>query len=112
MLNGLFKKIFGTQSERDIRALLPLVKAVNEKEAWAREIPDSEFAGKTAEFRRRYEDGESLDAFLPEAFALAREAARRKLGERPYDVQIMGGIVLHQGKIVEMKTGEGKTLMS
>ncbi|MDR1469192.1 MAG: preprotein translocase subunit SecA [Spirochaetaceae bacterium] len=112
MLDKVFKALFGTQSERDVRALLPVVKAVNDKEEWARSLADSAFAAESERFRERYKQGESLDAFLPEAFALAREAARRKLGERAYDVQVMGSIALHQGKIVEMKTGEGKTLMS
>ncbi|MDR1232119.1 MAG: preprotein translocase subunit SecA, partial [Spirochaetaceae bacterium] len=112
MFEKIFKAIFGTQSERDVRLLLPIVKAVNDKESWAQGLADEAFVGETERFRERYKQGESLDAFLPEAFALAREAARRKLGERAYDVQVMGSVVLHQGKIVEMKTGEGKTLMS
>ncbi|MDR0639413.1 MAG: preprotein translocase subunit SecA [Spirochaetaceae bacterium] len=112
MLEKVFKALFGTQSERDVRALLPMVQAVNDKEDWARGLDDSAFAAESERFRERFKQGESLDAFLPEAFALAREAARRKLGERAYDVQVMGSVALHQGKIVEMKTGEGKTLMS
>ncbi|MDR1655139.1 MAG: preprotein translocase subunit SecA, partial [Treponema sp.] len=85
---------------------------VNEKEAWAAALSAEEFPLMTARFRERYAGGESLDSLLPEAFALCREAARRTLGERPYDVQVLGSIVLHQGKIAELKTGEGKTLMS
>jgi len=112
MLEKLFTAIFGSQHERDLKALTPILKAVNEKEAWAASLPADEYPRMTSLFRERYINGESLDSILPEAFALAREAARRCLGERPYDVQILGGIVLHQGKIVEMKTGEGKTLMS
>ena len=92
--------------------MLPALHGINEKEAWAAALPEAEFSKTTEAFRRRYADGESLDAMLCEAFALAREASRRVLGERPYDVQMLGSIVLHQGKIVEMKTGEGKTLMS
>ncbi|MDR1094843.1 MAG: preprotein translocase subunit SecA, partial [Spirochaetaceae bacterium] len=95
MLDNIFRAIFGTQSERDVRTLLPVVKAVNDKEGWAQGLADGEFAGMTERFRERYKQGESLDAFLPEAFALAREAARRKLGERAYDVQVMGSVVLH-----------------
>lgn len=112
MLDNLVKALFGSQHERDLKALLPILHAVNEKEAWAASLPPEEFPKMTERFRERYRNGESLDSMLPEAFALAREAARRNLGERPYDVQVLGSIVLHQGKIVEMKTGEGKTLMS
>ncbi|MEJ5187812.1 MAG: preprotein translocase subunit SecA [Breznakiellaceae bacterium] len=112
MLEKLFTALFGSQHERDLKALLPILHAVNEKEAWAASLPAEEFKRMTARFKERYQNGESLDSMLPEAFALAREAARRQLGERPYDVQVLGSIVLHQGKIVEMKTGEGKTLMS
>ncbi len=112
MLEKLVKAVFGSQHERDLKKMLPLLHAVNEREAWALSLADSEFSHVTQSFRERYASGESLDSLLPEAFALAREAARRKLGERPYDVQVLGSIVLHQGKIVEMKTGEGKTLMS
>jgi preprotein translocase subunit SecA len=102
---------FGSQHERDIKALLPVLHKVNEKESWAIALSASEFPTQSDAFRARYAAGESLDSFLPEAFALAREAARRVLGERPYDVQILGSLVLHSGRIVEMKTGEGKTLM-
>ncbi|MDR1178858.1 MAG: preprotein translocase subunit SecA [Spirochaetaceae bacterium] len=112
MFNKIVKALFGSQHERDLKTLLPILHAVNEKESWALSLADEDFGRLTAGFRERAAGGESLDAILPEAFALAREAARRKLGERPYDVQGLGAIVLHQGKIVEMKTGEGKTLMS
>ncbi|MDR2048831.1 MAG: preprotein translocase subunit SecA [Treponema sp.] len=112
MFEKLVKAIFGSQHERDLKKMLPILHAVNEKEAWAASLPAEEFPKLTESFRARYSGGESLDDMLPEAFALAREASRRMLGERPYDVQILGSIVLHQGKIVEMKTGEGKTLMS
>jgi preprotein translocase subunit SecA len=112
MFHKLVKALFGSQHERDLKALLPILHSVNEKEAWAAALPAEEYPKMTALFKERYAGGESLDALLPEAFALAREAARRNLGERPYDVQALGSIVLHQGKIVEMKTGEGKTLMS
>jgi len=112
MLEKFIKALFGSQHERDLKALLPILHSVNEKESWAAGLPADEFPKQTEKLRGRYEKGESLDHLLPEAFALAREAARRNLGERPYDVQVMGSIVLHQGKIVEMKTGEGKTLMS
>ncbi|MDR0786150.1 MAG: preprotein translocase subunit SecA [Treponema sp.] len=112
MLDGVIKMLFGSQHERDLKKLLPLLHAVNEKETWAAGLPPEEFPRATQTFRERFERGETLNDLLPEAFALAREAARRNLGERPYDVQVLGSIVLHQGKIVEMKTGEGKTLMS
>jgi preprotein translocase subunit SecA len=112
MFEKFVKALFGSQHERDLKALLPILHAVNEKEAWAAALPAEEFPRMTARFRERYAGGEGLDQLLPEAFALAREAARRNLGERPYDVQVLGSIVLHQGKIAELKTGEGKTLMS
>ncbi|MDR3144740.1 MAG: preprotein translocase subunit SecA [Treponema sp.] len=112
MLEKFMKAVFGSQHERDLKRLLPILHAVNEKESWAAGLRPEEFPTMTATFKERYRGGESLDHLLPEAFALAREAARRCLGERPYDVQVLGSIVLHQGKIVEMKTGEGKTLMS
>ena len=107
----IFRFLFGSQHERDIKALLPLLHEVNSKEAWALSLTAEEFPKMSEEFKKRYNAGESLDSFLPEAFALAREAARRVLGERPFDVQILGALVLHSGRIVEMKTGEGKTLM-
>ena len=112
MVDKFIKALFGSQHERDLKRLLPILHQVNEKEAWAASLPIETFPEVTGQFRRRYAEGESLDSMLPEAFALAREASRRVLGERPYDVQVLGSIVLHQGKIVEMKTGEGKTLMS
>ncbi|MGI5065599.1 preprotein translocase subunit SecA [Treponema putidum] len=112
MLDSIIKILFGSKHERDIKAMLPILHKINEKEAWALSLSEEEFKAKTNEFKERYQKGESLDSFIPEAFALAREAARRILGERPYDVQILGSLVLHSGKIVEMKTGEGKTLMS
>jgi preprotein translocase subunit SecA len=112
MLENFIKALFGSKHERDLKALLPILHKVNEKEVWAASLPAEEYPRITERFRERYQGGESLDVLLPEAFALAREAARRNLGERPYDVQVLGSIVLHQGKIVEMKTGEGKTLMS
>ncbi len=108
----IIRFFFGSQHERDIKALLPVLHKINEKESWALALKPEEFPQKSREFRQRFSGGESLDDFLPEAFALAREAARRVLGERPYDVQILGSLVLHSGRIVEMKTGEGKTLMS
>ena len=109
---SLMSAIFGTQHERDLKKLLPILYKINNLEQWAMDLPAEGFLKKTEEFRSRYKEGELLDEFLPEAFALTREAARRTLGERPYDVQLLGGIVLHFGQIMEMKTGEGKTLSS
>lgn len=103
--------LFGSQNERDVKKLRPLVAAVNAKEDWAKSLSAEDFPKQTKEFKERLEKGETLDDILPEAFALAREAAFRILGERAYDVQIMGSLVLHSGRITEMKTGEGKTLM-
>jgi len=111
MLERFFKALFGSQQERDVKALQPILHKVNEKEAWAKALCAEDFPRQTELFRKRLEDGESLDSILPEAFALAREAAFRTLGERPYDSQVLGSIVLHNGKIAELKTGEGKTLM-
>jgi len=104
--------LFGSKRERDIKTLLPRLHLVNELEAWAMSMAPEEFPTMTAKLRARISSGEALDAILPEAFALAREAARRVLGERAFDTQVLGSIVLHDGKIVEMKTGEGKTLSS
>ncbi len=112
MLQKVVEAIFGSKHDRDLKALLPILHKVNEKESWAMGLKDDQFKEVTQNFRERLKAGETLDDILPEAFALCREASRRVLGERPYDVQIMGGIVLHQGKITEMKTGEGKTLAS
>lgn len=107
---SILTKLFGTKNEKDIKELQPLLDKVNSFSDWAKSLSDTEFPQQTQNFKNRYINGETLDSLLPEAFALAREAAFRTLGERHYDVQIMGAIVLHQGKILEMKTGEGKTL--
>lgn len=104
--------MFGTKHEREIKKLQPLVAHINSLEPKIKALSDKELKAKTPEFKERLERGESLDKLLPEAFAVTREAASRVLGLRPFDVQIMGGIVLHQGKIAEMKTGEGKTLVA
>ncbi|MBR5570095.1 MAG: preprotein translocase subunit SecA [Oscillospiraceae bacterium] len=109
---GLFSKIFGTPSEREIKKIRPLVDKVLALEEEYKGLSEDALKGKTAEFKERYAEGESLDHLLPEAFAAVREAAWRVLGMRPYPVQIMGGIILHQGRIAEMKTGEGKTLVA
>jgi preprotein translocase subunit SecA len=112
MSTNILAALFGSQKERDIKKIVPLLHAVNEKESWALSLADADFPRETEALKARIKGGEGLDDVLPEAFALFREAARRTLGERPFDTQIMGGIVLHHGRIVEMKTGEGKTLCS
>ncbi len=109
---GLFTKLFGTRSEREVKKLEPQVEAVMALEEPYKKLTDQELRAKTQEFKDRYVSGETLDALLPEAFAVCREAADRVLGMRPYRVQVVGGIVLHQGRIAEMKTGEGKTLVA
>ncbi len=110
MGTSFFTKLFGTKQDKDLRSLLPLLEQVNKEESWASALSDDQFPVQTQQFRKQLQEGASLDSLLPKAFALAREAAKRVLGERHYDVQIMGAVVLHQGKILEMKTGEGKTL--
>ncbi len=110
--NNILAALFGSKKEKDIQSVLPILSSINKLESWALSLSDEEFPRMTAVFRDRLSKGESLDNLIPEAFALSREAARRVLGERPFDVQLIGGIFLHQGKIVEMKTGEGKTLSS
>ena len=109
---GLFTKLFGTRSEREVKKLDPQVEAVMALEEPYKKLTDQQLRAKTQEFKERYASGETLDALLPEAFAVCREAADRVLGMRPYRVQVVGGIVLHQGRIAEMKTGEGKTLVA
>ena len=109
---GLFTKMFGTRSEREVKKLMPLVDKVMALEAPYKALTDDELKAKTPEFKKRLSNGETLDDLLPEAFATIREAASRVLGMRPYRVQVVGGVVLHQGRIAEMKTGEGKTLVA
>ncbi len=109
---GLFSKLFGTRSQREVKALERTVDRIEALEDEYRALSDKELRAKTDEFRSRLEQGETLDDILPEAFAVCREAADRVLGMRPYRVQLIGGIILHQGRIAEMKTGEGKTLVA
>ena len=109
---GLISKIFGTYSERELKSIYPIVDKIEALEDDYRAMTDAQLQAKTAEFKERLANGETLDDILPEAFATAREAADRVLGMRPYRVQLVGGIVLHQGRIAEMKTGEGKTLVA
>jgi len=109
---GLIKKIFGTYSERELKSIYPIVDKIEALEEEYKALSDAQLQAKTPEFKERLANGETLDDILPEAFAAAREAAWRVLGMRPYRVQLVGGIVLHQGRIAEMKTGEGKTLVA
>ncbi len=112
MIGKVLTKVFGSKNDRTIKQMRQIVAGINDLEETVAPLTDQELAGKTTEFRERIDQGESLDDLLPEAFAVVREAAKRVLGERHYDVQLIGGIVLHRGMIAEMKTGEGKTLMS
>ena len=109
---GLITKIFGTRSERELKKIQPMVDKILALEAEYKGLSEASLRGKTAQFKERLAQGESLDDLLPEAFAAIREAADRVLGMRPYPVQLIGGIILHQGRIAEMKTGEGKTLVA
>ena len=109
---GVFEKIFGTRSQREIKKIQPTVDKILALEEEYRALSEEALKAKTAEFKNRLEQGQTLDELLPEAFAAVREAADRVLGMRPYPVQLIGGIVLHQGRIAEMKTGEGKTLVA
>ena len=109
---GLFDKLFGTRSQRELKKIQPTVDKILALEEPYRALSEEELKGKTNEFKQRLSQGETLDELLPEAFAAVREAADRVLGMRPYPVQLIGGIVLHQGRIAEMKTGEGKTLVA
>ena len=109
---GLITKLFGTRSQRELKKIQPVVDSILALEEPYKALSDEQLRGKTAEFKQRYAQGETLDQLLPEAFAAIREAADRVIGLRPYPVQLIGGIVLHQGRIAEMKTGEGKTLVA
>ena len=109
---GLIQKIFGTYSERELKSIYPIADKIEALEEEYRALTDEQLQAKTPEFKQRLQQGETLDDILPEAFAAVREAADRVLGLRPYRVQLIGGIVLHQGRIAEMKTGEGKTLVA
>ena len=112
MFNRILAKILGSQNERDLKRIQPIVNRVNELEASVSKLDDAALKARTPEFKQRVERGESLEDLLPEAFAVVRETSRRTLRMRHYDVQIIGGTVLHEGKIAEMKTGEGKTLVA
>ena len=112
ILDTALAKVFGTKHEREVKKMQPVVAAINELESGLKQFSDEQLAAKTPEFKERLGKGESLDDILPEAFAVCREAGIRVLGMRHYDVQLIGGMVLHQGRIAEMKTGEGKTLVA
>ncbi len=112
MFSKILELIFGTKNERELKKLRPIVEKINSLEPEVKALSNEKLAAKTGKFKRRLADGETMDELLPEAFAVVREVARRTVGMRHFDVQLMGGIVLHQGKIAEMKTGEGKTLVA
>ena len=112
MISGLLKKIFGSRNDRLIKQYSQTVKRINALEPQLQGLSDEQLRAKTDEFRQRHGNGESLEDLLPEAFAVVREAGKRELGMRHFDVQLIGGMVLHDGKIAEMRTGEGKTLVA
>src|SRR5215208_6044787 len=112
MFGGVAKAIFGSSNDRYVRSLGKVVDKINGFEPTISAMSDDELANQTVQFRKRLAEGDELDSLLPEAFATVREAARRTLGQRHYDVQMIGGIVLHRGEIAEMRTGEGKTLVA
>src|ERR1051326_3654555 len=112
MLDTILAKVFGTKNEREIKSMRPMIAAIGDLEPDMQQLSDAELAQKTQEFKQRLANGETLDDLLIEAFAVCREAGRRVLNMRHFDVQLIGGIVLHRGKIAEMKTGEGKTLVA
>ena len=109
---NVFSKVFGTRSQREVKRIMPLVEKTESYQPEMQKLTDEQLRDKTREFKKRLAEGETLDDILPEAFATVREAAKRVLGMEHYRVQIIGGIILHQGRIAEMKTGEGKTLVS
>ena len=109
---NVIQKVFGTHSERELKRIEPLVKRIEELRPSMQQLSDAELKAKTEEFKKRLSEGETLDDLLPEAFAVVREAGKRVLNMEHFRVQLIGGIILHQGRIAEMKTGEGKTLVS
>lgn len=112
MFQKVITKVFGSKEDRDVKKFRDIVDAVNQREPEIKKLTDAQLQSKTPEFRRQLDAGASLNELLPDAFAIVREAAMRTLKQRHYDVQIMGGVALHQGSIAEMRTGEGKTLTS
>ncbi len=112
MVGNIFKKVFGSRNDRMIKQLRVLLGGINSLENQFSELDDQSLRAKTDQFKQQLADGKTLDDILPDAFAVVREAGKRVLGMRHFDVQLMGGMVLHQGKISEMRTGEGKTLVA
>ena len=112
MLNQVLAKVFGSKHERDVKKMTPVIEAVDAFEADFEKLTDDQLRAKTGELKERIAQGASVDDLVAEAFAVVREAARRTIQQRHYPVQLMGGLVLHEGKIAEMKTGEGKTLVA
>ncbi|MEY3038507.1 MAG: preprotein translocase subunit SecA, partial [Pseudomonadota bacterium] len=112
MLTSILKKLFGSKNDRELKRMGRVVKQINELEAQLEALSDDELKAKTLEYRERHENGESLEQLLPEAFATCREASKRVMGMRHFDVQMIGGMTLHDGKVAEMRTGEGKTLVA
>ena len=111
-ISGIIGKFIKNSSQREIDRLKSIIEKINSWESKIKDLPDNSFIDKTAEFKSRIQKGAKLEDLIPETFSYVREASRRTLSERHFDVQLMGGIILHQGKIAEMKTGEGKTLVS
>ena len=112
MITNALKKVFGTRNDRELKRMRKTVRRINDLEEGLQALSDEELAAKTPAFRERLTAGEPLEALLPEAFAVAREAGRRVMGMRHFDVQLIGGMTLHDGRIAEMRTGEGKTLVA
>ena len=112
MLGALVKKVIGTKNDSELKRLWPLVDEINSLEEEVQKLSDAELRARTASFKERLDQGATLDDILCEVFATGREASKRALGMRPFDVQLLGGIALHRGNIAEMKTGEGKTLVA
>jgi len=112
MFANIFKKVFGSKNDREIRKMRKTVSQINELEAGLSELSDADLKAETLRLRQQLEAGKSLDQLLPEAFAVVRETASRVMGMRHFDVQMIGGLTLHQGRIAEMRTGEGKTLVA
>jgi len=112
MIGAILKKLIGSKNDRELKKLHPLMAHINDLESGIKDLADQQLRAKTFEFKERLDRGEALDDILAEAFAVVRETSRRTLGERHFDAQLIGGIVLHRGTIAEMKTGEGKTLAS
>ena len=109
---SILNKIFKSYSEKEVKRVRPIVEKINSLESEMEKLSDTELVAKTDYFKKQLKEGKTLDDILPEAFAVVREASKRVLGMRHFDVQLIGGIILHQGRIAEMKTGEGKTLVA